>query len=261
MKPTSPVNWPSSVNQIVFRDRPNKIFLWRLVNGERIANLNLLSIQVGMPKERGRDHYSDTKWTSGIFKYSVKGRVWIGALNLDGDGQADLDNHGGPYRAALMYAASHYDDWRELIHRPDWPYGAFGENFTVSELTEKTVSLGDIYMIGDATIQVTQSRLPCWKLSRRWEMKHLSAKVQETARGGWYARVLQEGYVEAGNLVALIERPFPDFTIALANDLIYDRRHDADMLTRLSECEVVTPRYRDLFAQLAAERTQASEPR
>ncbi len=163
--------------------------------------------------------------------------MWLGALNLDGDGQADLDNHGGPFRAALGYGGDHYPIWREELARPDLPFGAFGENFTFSELTEETVCLGDVYVIGEARLQVTQPRQPCWKLARRWGMKDLTARVYEKGWGGWYHRVLQEGYVEAGMPVTLVERRYPQFSVfhvnALMNEWIDDPHAAAALARRL----------------------------
>src|SRR5262245_55814153 len=100
----------------------------------------LLSIQVGMPKRRGvpgSDDPMQHPWQSGIFKAPVDGVIWLGKLNLVGDGQADLKNHGGPDRAALAYSAEHYPTWRAELEQPDLPYGGFGENFTISGLDEE----------------------------------------------------------------------------------------------------------------------------
>src|SRR5258707_6235383 len=112
----------------------------------------LLSIHVGKPARRGivgSDDPMQHPWRSGIFKQPISGSVQLNALNLEGDGQADLKNHGGPFRAVLAYSAEHYPVWRTELNMPDLPYGAFGENFTISGLDENTVSIGDIFAISD----------------------------------------------------------------------------------------------------------------
>jgi MOSC domain-containing protein YiiM len=207
----------------------------------------LLSIQVGSPTERGADSISDTSWTSGIFKAPVSGPVWLGKTNLVGDGQADLKNHGGPDRAALMYGASRYPAWREQLGIPDLPYGAFGENSTVSELTEESVCIGDIYQIGDARVQVSQPRQPCWKLGRRWQIKELTALVLNKAQGGWYNRVLQEGYVEAGMPVMLVERPYPQFPVAHVFALMNEWIDDPAATVELASLEILSRGWRRVF--------------
>jgi MOSC domain-containing protein YiiM len=218
-----------------------------------VTTPTLLSIQVGLPKTHGADRISKRQWISGIFKSPVEGRIWLDALNLRGDGQEDLDNHGGPFRAVLSYAAAHYPVWRGELGMPELPYGAFGENFTVSDLDEETVSIGDVFDVGEARIQVSQPRMPCWKLARRWQMKDLTARVDEKGWGGWYARVVQEGYVEAGEPLTLIERPFPQFKISTVNRLITGRLIDPELAGALADCAALTPSWRGWFAERAEE--------
>jgi MOSC domain-containing protein YiiM len=213
----------------------------------------LLSIQVGAPAAHGADAISSKPWRSGIFKFPVEGQVWVSALNLKGDGQEDLKNHGGPFRAVLAYSAEHYPQWRTELGRPDFPFGAFGENLTVTHLTEKTVCLGDVYAVGGVRLQVSQPRMPCWKLARRWGIKDLSARVQEKAMGGWYHRVLQEGYIEAEQEVVLIDRPYPQYTIDTLFALMSEWMEDREALAELSTLEALTDGWRDHFAKRAGE--------
>jgi MOSC domain-containing protein YiiM len=216
-----------------------------------VSSPYLLSIQVGLPQRRGEvgsDSPMSRPWYSGIFKEAVKGRIRLNALNLVGDAQADLKNHGGSFRAVLSYAAAHYPVWSEELAMPDLPYGAFGENFTITELTEETVCIGDIYAIGDVRIQVSQPRQPCWKLARRWNLKDLTARVYQHGWGGWYQRVLVEGEVEAGMPVTLLERPFPQYSVAFVNALMNEWMTDAEADAALAHCEPLSPGWREAFA-------------
>jgi MOSC domain-containing protein YiiM len=216
----------------------------------------LAAVAVGMPTRRGlvgSKNPMERPFESGIFKEVVSEPVWLGKINLAGDGQADLDNHGGPFRAVLAYGADHYPAWREELNMPDLPYGGFGENFTITELSEENVCLGDIYAIGEVQIQVTQPRMPCWKLGRRWNMKTLPALVQKKGWGGWYHRVLNEGIVEAGMPVKLVDRPYPQYPILKLFALMYRWREDADMAAELSTLEVLSPSWRETFERYAAE--------
>ena len=208
----------------------------------------VLSIQVGLPAAHGADSISTNTWESGIFKHPVEGRVWMDTLNLRGDGQHDLKNHGGVNRAALAYGAAHYPAWRDELDRPDFPYGAFGENFTVSELTESSVFLGDVYAVGEARVLVTQPRWPCWKLARRWNIKDLTARVERKGWGGWYQRVLQPGYIQAGDTYELLERSYPQYSVALLNDLMAGRMEDSSLLSALAQVEALSPEWRKVFA-------------
>ncbi|MCL4247477.1 MAG: MOSC domain-containing protein [Anaerolineae bacterium] len=203
------------------------------------------SIQVGLPAEYGADAISQKPWQSGIFKFPVEGRVWLDTLNLVGDGQQDLENHGGPYRAILTYSADHYPVWREELARPDLPYGAFGENLTVDGIDETSVCLGDVYAVGEAVVQVTQPRLPCWKLARRWGIKDLTARVEARQWGGWYQRVLQPGYIQAGARYRLLERSYPQFSIRAILQMVKDKGAPPEMLDTLSKIDAFTPSWRE----------------
>jgi MOSC domain-containing protein YiiM len=182
--------------------------------------MKLLSIQVGQPKRYGTVGAKDPMhkpWTTSFFKAPVSGPVWLGQTNLAGDAQADLRVHGGPDKAVNAYAAEHYAYWQQTLGRPDFTHGAFGENFTVEGMNEETVCLGDVYQIGEAIVEVSQPRGPCWKIARRWQLKNLTAQVAQTGYTGWYFRVLREGQVQAGDDIRLLKRPHPEWSIARAN--------------------------------------------
>jgi len=147
----------------------------------------------------------------------------------------------------LAYGAAHYPAWREELGIPDLPYGAFGENFTLSDLTEETVCLGDIYQIGVAQVQVSQPRYPCWKLARRWQIKQLTDLVLRKAQGGWYNRVLKEAYVEAGMPVTLLERLYPQHPVARVFALLCEWIEDPQATAELAEMPELSPGWRREF--------------
>lgn len=199
----------------------------------------VLSVNVGQPRRMGVEGAPDPldrPWTSGIFKEPVAGPVWLARTNLAGDGQGDRKNHGGSDKAVNAYSADHYPNWRAELARPDFPFGAFGENFTIAGLTEESVCIGDSYALGEARVQVSQPRQPCWKLSRRWRMQDLSARVEATGHTGWYFRVLAEGTVEQDLPLTLIDRPFPQWTIARANRIMLGRKADPAAAADLAAC-------------------------
>ena len=183
----------------------------------------LRSIQVGMPQQiEEEDDKGARIWRTGYIKTPVAGPIWLAFDNLVGDGQADKRNHGGPDQALLAYSADHYAMWATELGIT-LPFGAFGENFTISGHNELIVCIGDIYAIGDARIQITQPRGPCSNIGHRWGIPTLTRLVEKSGRTGWYLRVLQEGYVEAGQPVALLERANPRWTITAATRAIRKR--------------------------------------
>ena len=204
------------------------------------------SLQVGLPctlecKDVGIS--SGQTWTTGFFKHSIGDPVWLGRLNLDGDGQADLDNHGGLDKAVNVYPIEHYSYWMQDLSLTELVPGAFGENFTTEALSENEVCIGDIFEIGESLVEVSQPRQPCWKLARRWGVQDLALRFQNTGRTGWYFRVLREGLVQANQTVRLVSRPYPHWTIVAANLLMHHQTADLEAARALASCPALSSRW------------------
>jgi len=198
----------------------------------------LSSIQVGKPARYGfADAVDphDKPWTTGFFKTSVEGPIFAGATNLEGDGQADLEHHGGLDKAVLAYSGDHYPKWRHELGMPDMSHGAFGENLTIVGLDEESVHIGDVFGIGATRFEVSQPRRPCWKLARRWRMDELVSLVLRNGRSGWYLRVLEPGRIEKHMTVMLLERPNPEWSIARAQQIFHYHAKDLALTRQLAD--------------------------
>ena len=169
---------------------------------------------------------------SAIAKVAQTGRLTAGALGLAGDEQGDLRVHGGVDKAIHHYPRDHYAAWREelgehpLLAQP----GAFGENFSTTGWTEHDVCLGDRIRAGTALLEVSQGRMPCWKLSDRFRVRELALRVQQSGRTGWYYRVLEEGQIATGDSLQLVERAHPDWSLARLAAVLFDRKMDSGLL-------------------------------
>lgn len=218
----------------------------------------VISLQVGQPRTVGNSESSDAReqiWTTGFFKKPVAGSIWLGRLNLDGDGQADLENHGGPDKAVNVYPSEHYPYWAQAKGLADLQPGGFGENFTIEGLLESDVCIGDVFEIGESLVQLSQPRQPCWKLARRWRVKDLALRVQETGRTGWYFRVLREGHVQAGKKLVLVERHHPNWTVSAANEVMHHRGEDRQAAQELADCIYLSSRWREKLKRRALSST------
>lgn len=208
------------------------------------------AVFVGRPGELTASNGSS--WRTALYKERVDGPVYLDLLNLAGDAQADLVHHGGLDKAVCVYPGEHYPYWAQRLgHR--LPQGAFGENFAIYGLTEATVCLGDVYTIGDAVVQVTQPRSPCYKIARRWH-RSLALWFQETGYTGWYMRVLQPGLVESGQQLRLTDRGHGRWTIARLNQIRYQSGAGATLqeLQELSNCADLTTGWRARIQSLIA---------
>lgn len=217
--------------------------------------MKLISLQIGRPAE----HMSPIKdgkeaeWVSSIWREPVSGRVHLSRTDLDGNAQADLKNHGGPDKAVCCYSAEHYPDWRTALglSEAEFSHGAFGENWTLTGLTEDAVCLGDLYTVGAAKVQVSQPRMPCWKVGRRWERPDLPGEMTKTGRTGFYLRVLEEGEIGAGDALTLEDRPLPDCTVARLNDALYVYKNDALQDEELARLPLLAEAWRRTFRRRA----------
>jgi MOSC domain-containing protein YiiM len=215
-----------------------------------MALARLVSIQVGLPGVHGEPRASDPlaqPWRTGFYKAPVAGPVRLGKTNLAGDGQANLRVHGGPDKAVLAYAASHYPLWRQELELPELPYGAFAENFTITAQDETSVCLGDVYAIGSARVEVSQPRQPCSNITRRWNLRGLTERVEATGRHGWYMRVLDEGDVEPGQPVVLLERASPEWSLRRATEAMRHRSANKSEAAALAEVPSLSEAWRHIL--------------
>jgi len=156
----------------------------------------LVAVNVGLPCDiawRGKTVHT------AIWKAPVQGRRLVRRLNIDGDGQGDLAGHGGEHRAIFVYEIDSYHYWQSQLSRNDFPYGQFGENFTVDGLSDQEVCIGDRYRVGGASFEVTQPRVTCYRVGIRMNEPQMAALLVAHGRHGFYFRVLEEGELEAGD--------------------------------------------------------------
>ena len=141
-----------------------------------------------------------------IFKRPVDGPVRVRRLNLDGDDQADRTNHGGEHKAVYAFGQQHLPHWREALGRDDVGPGFFGENLSVDVLDEGERRIGDRLRVGDCLLEITQPRVPCFKLGLRAADRALPRAFVAHGRTGAYLRVLEEGELRRGDALVLERR-------------------------------------------------------
>jgi MOSC domain-containing protein YiiM len=189
--------------------------------------MKLISINVSKPKPIT---YQGRNVLTGIFKQPVEGRLHVGRLNLEGDQQADLSVHGGPHQAVYVYPFEHYAFWQQELRRDDFAHGQFGENFTVSGMHENQVCIGDVFRVGSALFQVTQPRVPCFKLATKMGFPEFPKLFMASARTGFYLRVMEEGDVGAGDPIVQESKSSLGMTVESVFRLAYfDRENVVDI--------------------------------
>ena len=207
----------------------------------------LVSVNVGMPR--------DVEWEgrivhTGIWKDPVDGRRMVRRLNVDGDGQGDLQGHGGVNRAVFVYQIESYGYWQQFLGRDDFTYGQFGENFTVDGLADDEVCIGDRYRIGSALFEVSAPRVTCYRVGIRMSEPRMPALLVAHHRPGFYLRVLEEGDVGAGDAIELLERGPEAMTVAEVDGLLYLPGHARRDLMRALRIPALSEGWQGSFREL-----------
>src|SRR5262249_47936028 len=207
----------------------------------------LLSVNVGLPR--------DIAWQgktvhTAVWKEPVQGRRMVRRLNIDGDGQGDLQGHGGEQRAVFVYQIASYRYWEDRLGRSDFTYGQFGENFTVEGLSDDEVCIGDRYRIGQALFEVTQPRVTCYRVGIRMNEPQMAALLTSSGKPGFYFRVLQEGEIEAGDEIVKVGDGPERMTVAEINALLYLPGHSRERLERALRIPALSAGWRGSFQAL-----------
>jgi MOSC domain-containing protein YiiM len=151
---------------------------------------------------------------TGIHKSAVDYSVQVETLSIVGDAQADLVNHGGRDKAVYFYPSEHFPFWAEILGKSQLHPGGLGENFTLKGVLETDVFIGDTWRVGTALVQITQPRSPCYKLGIKYERPDLVPRFLEATKPGFYASVLREGVVGAGDSMELVSREQDQITVS-----------------------------------------------
>jgi ferredoxin-NADP reductase/MOSC domain-containing protein YiiM/ferredoxin len=216
----------------------------------------LLSVNVGLPRDIV---WKERTVHTGVWKNPVTGRCRVGRLNLEGDGQGDLAGHGGEHRAVFVYQIESYRYWQEQLKRSDFVYGQFGENFTVEELPDDVVCIGDRFQIGTALFEVTQPRVTCFRVGIRMNEPRMAALLTSSGRPGFYFRVLREGEVGAGEEIVKVGEAAVRMTVAEINALLYLPPHPRDHLKRALRIEALAHGWRGSFEALLQSEQNGAE--
>ena len=169
----------------------------------------VLSVNVGKAREF---EYNGRLARSAIWKSPVAGRIAARGVNLAGDDQADRKAHGGPDKALYAYAVEDARWWEQEIGRA-LAFGEFGENLTTEGIDVNDALVGERWQIGTVVLEVSEPRIPCWRLGVRMDDKMFPRRFTEALRPGAYLRIAVEGDVGAGDEVSVVERPDHDLTI------------------------------------------------
>lgn len=203
----------------------------------------VLSVNVGRAREF---EYNGRPAKSAIWKSPVAGRVLARGVNLDGDDQADRKAHGGPNKAVYAYAVEDLRWWEQELGR-SLRFGGFGENLTTEGVEVNDALIGERWAIGTAVLEVSEPRVPCWRLGVRMNDEMFLRRFTEALRPGAYLRIIAEGDLGAGDEIRVIHKPDHDLTI---RDVFRVYSRDRDEVERLVAIPQLSERWREWAQRL-----------
>lgn len=209
--------------------------------------MNVHSLNIGRPQIV---IYNGRQYSTSINRKPVEGPVELTPTGFVGDRISEAGPHGGEEMAACCYPREHYDEWRRRLGR-ELVIPSFGENLTTDGLVETQVCVGDEYEIGGATVQVSQPRMPCWKLANKLETKQAVEWIHASGHCGYYLRVLRPGRVATCDAIRLVRRGCAEFTIDRLMRLKLEKRPDETVARRLAELPELSASWRQHFAERA----------
>ncbi len=204
--------------------------------------MELLAINLAVAKQVEYNH----RWIStGIYKTPVEGPVKATLLGLEGDVQVDRENHGGPDKAIYVYTLENYLFWQRELQEKAFPYGQFGENFTVTGMPDEDVHIGDLFRIGSILAQVTQPRVPCFKLGIKMSDPGFVKRFHGSGRVGFYLRVIEEGEAQAGDRIHLFQEATESLSVQDAMLALVKGPRQKEIIKRALAVEALSATWRN----------------
>lgn len=191
--------------------------------------MKVLSVNISKPQTitvKGEEEQT------GYFKLPVE-TIFLGKTDVKNDSVVDREHHGGEDKACYLFGYNHYPFWKNKYNNVSLDFGSFGENITLENLDESTLKIGDTFQIGEATIQITQPRQPCYKMGLKFNNQKIVNQFRLAHTPGIYVRVLKEGNVKVNDELLLINSTDDAPTVLAVYRLFYNKNPNKTELTQL----------------------------
>ncbi len=208
--------------------------------------MKIISTNLGKPT---KIIWNSKEVLTGIYKKPTDEPIYLAKNDVINDEISDRKHHGGFYKACYLFSSEQYTYWKNLYPKLDWTWGMFGENLTVSDFDERTVFLGDVYKVGDAVVQVSDYREPCYKLGYKFGDQKVLKQFIEKGFAGTYLSVLEEGFVANKDQFTLVDRPDNSITAAELFHLAFAKEKNQDLLKIVANSEAIGPKKRAYFSK------------
>ncbi|WP_251551221.1 MOSC domain-containing protein [Neobacillus muris] len=191
--------------------------------------------------------YGNRTFESAIRKKSVKEPIFLSKTGFISDEQA-YEHHGGEDKAVCLYPYDYYSYWSDILNNFS-NTALFGENLTVNGLKEDNAHIGNIYTFGEAIIQVSEPRNPCYKLAAKYEVPNLVIRMRDTGYTGFLLRVLKEGMVTSNDDLVLLEEHPQQVSVSLVNDVKFFDKYNKEKLEKVLSVDALSESLRTILVK------------
>ena len=207
--------------------------------------MKILSTNISLPK---KIIFNNKTLITSIFKEPTDKVLKVKKKGLFGDGQADLQAHGGVNKAIYLYSYLHYEYWSSILKKDfSNDYGLVGENLTIDDLNEEQFFIGDELKIANVVIKITQPRIPCYKLSIKMNVKNFTQLFIDHGYLGIYAKVIKQGQIKKGDNLELIHRENDTMSIYEVSKLVFDKNSNVEQLKKAVEIKYLSEEIKARF--------------
>mgnify|MGYP001204618372 FL=1 len=208
--------------------------------------MKLLSINISEPK---KITFNGKELVSSIYKMPVEVSVDVGQLGIKGDRQADLRVHGGYDKAVYAYSYKHYAYWSETLNNDYKDFGLVGENLTIDDFDEKSIFIGDEYKIGTTVLQVSQPRIPCYKIGIKMNNREFPKLFSQSCLLGSYLRVIEPGTISKNDSVELVNRDNEEISVYDTAQLLFTDIKNVEKMKKAVDTKHLSEEIKEKFRE------------
>ena len=208
--------------------------------------MKILSINISEPK---KIIFNGKELITSIYKKPIDGLVNVGDVGIDGDLQADLKVHGGYDKAIYAYSFQHYKFWSERLNQDFNDFGLVGENLTIDDFNEKDLNIGDEISIGSCILQISQPRIPCYKVGLKMNNRDFPKIFSQSCLLGSYLRVLETGKFKSGDEVEISKREKNSMSVYDISDILFNDIKNIDKMKKALDLKFLTEEIKERFRE------------
>ena len=208
--------------------------------------MKILSINVSEPQ---KVTFNGKELITSIYKKPVSNKVTVSSQGIEGDRQADLTVHGGYDKAVYAYSYTHYQTWSEKLNSDFKDYGLVGENLTIDDFDEDKINIGDQFKINECLLQVSQPRIPCYKIGIKLNNREFPKMFSQSGLLGSYLRVIHDGEISPGDTIHKVHSEENSMSVKDIAHLLFVDVKNIELMKQALDIKPLTEEIKEKFRE------------